>query len=149
MPHALSGTGFVVARRHSPLRITACSWVSSKWAGRAPDEVALLRVFVGGALDPEAARMADDDVIAVAVHDVSAVLGMATPPVFARVHRWIDAGAQHNVGHGAMMRQIDRHRAHAPGLFLAGSGFNAIGVPDCIADGRDAAAAAAGYVKIE
>ena len=149
VPHALSGTGFVVARRHSRLRITACSWVSSKWTGRAPDDVALLRVFVGGATDPEAARMGDDDLIGVAVHDVSAVLGMTTPPVLTRVHRWIDAGAQHNVGHGALMSQIDQRRAQEPGLFLAGSGFSAIGVPDCIADGRNAAAAAAGYVKIQ
>lgn len=143
VPHPLDGTGFVVARRHSPLRITACSWVSSKWAGRAPDEVALLRVFLGGAHDPEAVALDDEELIGAAVRDVSAVLGMTTAPAFAHVHRWAGAGAQHNVGHGALVREIDRLRVLEPGLFFAGSGFNAIGVPDCVADGRRAAEAAA------
>ena len=34
-PHPLRGSGFVVARQHSRLRITACTWVSSKWSHRA------------------------------------------------------------------------------------------------------------------
>jgi protoporphyrinogen oxidase len=32
-------------------------------------------------------------------------------------------------------------------MFLAGSGFRAIGIPDCIADGRDTAARAAEFVR--
>ncbi len=35
-----------------------------------------------------------------------------------------------------------------PGLFVAGSGFHSIGVPDCVADGRAAAARAAAFVAI-
>ena len=56
----LSGTGFVVARRESDVRITACTWVSSKWDGRAPEGTALLRAFVGGAHDPGAVDLDDD-----------------------------------------------------------------------------------------
>ena len=33
-----------------------------------------------------------------------------------------------------------------PGLFLAGSGFRAIGIPDSIADGRETAASAAAFI---
>jgi protoporphyrinogen oxidase len=32
-------------------------------------------------------------------------------------------------------------------LFVAGSGFRAVGIPDCVTDGRSAAAAAAEFVK--
>ena len=43
--HPLDGTGFVVARRHSDVRITAATWVSAKWDARAPaDAVAHPRV---------------------------------------------------------------------------------------------------------
>jgi protoporphyrinogen oxidase len=35
-----------------------------------------------------------------------------------------------------------------PGLFVAGSGFESIGIPDCIANGRRVAAAAADYVRM-
>jgi oxygen-dependent protoporphyrinogen oxidase len=140
---SLSGTGFVVARRHSALRITACTWVTSKWAGRAPDEMVLIRVFLGGATDPDIAAAPNDELAAIATRDVSSVLNIAEPPILTRVHRWIDAGAQHNVGHGDRMRRLDELLAAAPGLFAAGSGFRSIGVPDCVADGRRAAAAAA------
>ena len=39
--------------------------------------------------------------------------------------------------------RIEQRLETLPGLFVAGSGFRAIGVPDCIADGRAAAARAA------
>jgi protoporphyrinogen/coproporphyrinogen III oxidase len=148
VPHPLSGTGFVVARQHSALRIVACSWVTSKWAGRAPDEMVLLRAFIGGATDPDAVALPDAALIELATADLAAVLGMTTAPVLARVHRWVAAGAQHNVGHAERMERIDRLVADEPGLFVAGSGFRSIGVPDCIAEGRRAAGAAADYVKI-
>ena len=54
--HPLAGSGFVVARQHSRLRITACTWVSSKWQERARPDMVLLRAFLGGALDPGACR---------------------------------------------------------------------------------------------
>jgi protoporphyrinogen oxidase len=33
-----------------------------------------------------------------------------------------------------------------PGLFVTGSGFRSIGIPDCIADGRETAARAAAFI---
>ena len=57
--HPLAGSGFVVARRHNTLRITACTWVSSKWEDRAPADHVLLRAFVGGAHDPGAVDLDD------------------------------------------------------------------------------------------
>ena len=40
------------------------------------------------------------------------------------------------VGHGARVRAIEARLDAHPGLFGAGSGFGAIGIPDCIAHGR-------------
>lgn len=140
--HPLAGSGFVVARRHNALRITACTWVSSKWRGRAPAGSVLLRAYIGGAHDPAAVDLDDEELEAVAVRDLSTVLGITGAPQLARVHRWRNAGAQHNVGHAARQARIDARLAHHRGLRVAGSGFRALGVPDCIADGRAAAAAA-------
>jgi oxygen-dependent protoporphyrinogen oxidase len=148
VPHPLNGSGFVVARRHSTLRIIACSWVTSKWTGRAPDEMVLLRAFLGGAHDPDAVALSDNALVETASADLGGVLGITAPPVMARVHRWIAAGAQHNIGHEERIRRIEQILADEPGLFVSGSGFRSIGVPDCIADGRRAGAAAADYVKI-
>jgi oxygen-dependent protoporphyrinogen oxidase len=63
------------------------------------------------------------------------------------VQRWIQAGAQYNVGHAAHLARVDERLAVLPGLFVAGSGFHSIGVPDCVADGRAAGARAASLIR--
>ena len=148
IPHPLAGSGFVVARRHSAVRITACTWVSSKWEGRAPAGHALLRAFLGGAHDPSVVDLGDDELIQTAVADVSRVLGIARPPMLARVYRWRNSGAQHHVGHRARMEGLAARLRNLPGLFVTGSGFESIGIPDCVAHGRRAAAAAADCVTM-
>ena len=144
VPHSLDGTGFVVARRHSDVRITACTWVSSKWADRAPEDTALLRVFIGGAHDPQAVDLDDEAIIGIARHDLNRVLGIAAEPVLTRVYRWRRAGAQHTVGHLQRVARIEERLAPL-GIFAAGSGFRSVGIPDCVADARRAALAAAEY----
>jgi protoporphyrinogen/coproporphyrinogen III oxidase len=147
--HPLNGSGFVVARQHSTLRVTACTWASSKWRGRAPAHTILLRVFLGGASDPDAASLSDDELIEIAVRDISSVLGITDAPRLARVHRWMRAGAQHHVGHAARIARIEDRLAALDGLFVAGSGFRAIGIPDCVTDGRATAVEAARFVKMK
>jgi oxygen-dependent protoporphyrinogen oxidase len=143
----LSGTGFVVARRESDVRITACTWVSSKWDGRAPEGTALLRAFVGGAHDPRAVDLDDDELIAVARGDLGRVLGIHADPTLARVYRWRNAGPQYAVGHADRMAALqDRLKRHR-GFFVAGSGFHGVGIPDCISDARAVAAQAMSFVR--
>lgn len=136
--HELAGSGFVVARVPGAPRITACTWVSSKWSGRAPGGWALLRAFVGGAHDPDAVALPNGDLVQTAVADVSRVLGITTAPQLTRVYRWPDAGAQHTVGHLDRIARLEHRLAAHRGIVVAGSGFRSIGIPDCIADGRAA-----------
>ncbi len=151
--HPLAGTGFVVARRppsrgqQSDVRITACTWVSSKWDERAPEGTALLRAFLGGAHDPDVLSLTDEAMVAAVRDDLGRVLGISAAPSLARVHRWPRAGAQHLVGHLARVEAIERRLAGHGGLFVAGSGFRAVGIPDCVADARRVAADAAAYVR--
>jgi oxygen-dependent protoporphyrinogen oxidase len=62
------------------------------------------------------------------------------------VYRWRRAGAQHNVGQIARVSEIERRLSADRGIFVAGSGFRSVGIPDCVADGRAAAAAACGTI---
>ena len=146
MAHPLDGTGFVVARRHSDVRITACTWVSSKWEHRAPAGTVLLRVFLGGAHDPDVVSLDDEQLVAAARTDLARVLGITEAPALRRVYRWPNAGPQHLVGHLARVDTIERRLAAHAGLFVAGSGFRSVGIPDCIADARRVAAEAAAFV---
>jgi len=140
--HALNGSGFVVARDANRLRITACTWISSKWSNRAPPGMALLRAFVGGSHDPSALDLDDAGLVELASKELSPILRIEGRPVLSRVYRWRRAGAQHNVGQIARVTQIEQRLASHRGILVAGSGFRSIGIPDCIADGRAAAAAA-------
>jgi oxygen-dependent protoporphyrinogen oxidase len=136
--HSLSGTGFVVARRQSDVRITACTWVSSKWEHRAPAGAVLLRAFAGGVHDPAAVDLDDRTLVGIVRRDLEATLGITAAPSLWRVYRWRRASVQHNVGQLARVAAIDARLAAHPGLLVAGAGFRAVGIPDCIADARAA-----------
>lgn len=133
--HALNGSGFVVPRVEGT-GILAASWLSSKWPHRAPEGFALMRTFLGGARDPEALSLSDADMIDRSLRALTPLLGITAAPLFTRVYRWEHANAQHEVGHLARVGAIDRLLDAHPGLFLTGSGYRGVGIPDCIADGR-------------
>lgn len=145
--HPLNGSGFVVARDRNAPRITACTWVSSKWSNRAPPGMALLRAFVGGSHDPSAVDLTDDALVALASKDLGPILGITGSAVLSRVYRWRLAGAQHNVGQIARVNEIEQRLAAHRGIFVAGSGFRSVGIPDCIGDGRAAAASACSSIR--
>jgi oxygen-dependent protoporphyrinogen oxidase len=143
--HQMRGSGFVVPRvERSPL--LAATWVTSKWPHRAPDGHVLLRAFLGGGRDPRRLEQTDAELIALARDAVADVMPIAGDALFTRLYRWTRQSPQHEVGHLERLAAIEQYLARVPGLFLTGSGFRSIGIPDCIADGRDTAARAATFV---
>jgi oxygen-dependent protoporphyrinogen oxidase len=142
----LRGTGFVVPRvERSPL--LAATWVTSKWPGRAPEGHALVRAFLGGGRDPHRLERTDEELIEAARDELEEILDIEGDPLFARLYRWTRQSPQHEVGHLDRVAAIEQHLASVPGLFLTGSGFRAIGIPDCIADGRETAVRATAFVR--
>ena len=137
----------VVGFGRLPNGILAVTWLSSKWPNRAPAETALLRTFVGGSRDPEALARTDAELVGRSLDAMRPVLALRGEPLFTRVYRFERASAQHEVGHRARMREIDRRLAAQPGLFLTGSGFRGVGIPDCIADARAQAARAGEWIQ--
>ncbi len=133
--HPCAGMGFIVPRGEMT-RLLAVSWVSSKWAGRAPRDWVVLRAFAGGAFDADVLDVTDDRLVAQTHHDLASLLGIGGLPVFARVHRWADANPQYDVGHLARVARIAQQQAATPGLFLTGSAYRGVGMPDVIADAR-------------
>ena len=142
---AMRGSGFVVPRvERNPL--LAATWVTSKWPGRAPDGHVLLRGFLGGGRDPHRLDRNDDELIEIAREALAEVMTISGPPLFSRLYRWSRHSPQYEVGHLERLAAIEGHLARIPGLFVTGSGFRSIGIPDCIADARETAARAAGFV---
>ena len=144
--HPMRGSGFVVPRvERSPL--LAGTWVTSKWPGRAPDGHVLLRGFLGGGRDPHRLERDDAELIESAREELARVLGITGAPLFSRLQRWTRRSPQFVVGHLQRVATIEARLASIPGLFLTGSGFRAIGIPDCIADGRAVAGRTAEFLS--
>lgn len=145
--HPMLGSGFVVPRvERSPL--LAATWVTSKWPHRAPEGHVLLRGFLGGGRDPRRLDAGDDELVALVVEELTTLLGISGEPLFSRLFRWTKQSPQYEVGHLRRVATIDQQLASIPGMFVTGSGFRAIGIPDCIADGRDTAARAATFLAV-
>lgn len=145
--HPLEGSGFVVPRvESSPL--LAATWVSSKWPGRAPDGHVLLRGFLGGGRDPGRLDHSDSELVRLAHDALASTLNIEGEPVLTLLSRFPRQSPQYEVGHLSRVASIQERLSAVPGLFLAGSGFRAIGIPDCIADGRETAGRAAAFVGV-
>jgi protoporphyrinogen/coproporphyrinogen III oxidase len=140
--HPLDGYGLLVPRGEG-MRTTAVTFSSTKLPGRAPDGHVLLRGFLGGVQDPDVLDLADERLAETVERELRPLLGVAGRPVVRRVYRWPEATPQMEVGHLERMADLDAQVARVPGLFLAGAGLRAVGIPDVVADATRTAAAAA------
>ncbi|HVX37931.1 MAG TPA: protoporphyrinogen oxidase [Gemmatimonadaceae bacterium] len=138
VPAQLRGTGYTVPRiQKRP--VLACTFVTNKFAGRAPDGVVLLRAFLGGAGRGEFVRHSDDEILSVVRAELGEVLGITTAPHFVQINRFDRVMAQYNLGHLERVERIEQRLATVPGLALAGNALRGVGIPDCIASGQRAA----------
>jgi oxygen-dependent protoporphyrinogen oxidase len=143
--HPLDGSGFVVPKVEG-LPILAASWLSSKWPHRAPEDFVLMRAFAGGSRDPKAIEQSDSALVTAALDALRPLLGISGAPILTRVYRWPRSTAQHEVGHLARIDAIEASLRGTPGLFVTGSGFRGVGIPDCIADARTTAGQVADWL---
>jgi oxygen-dependent protoporphyrinogen oxidase len=135
--HPLDGYGYVVPRSEQT-SVLACTWTSSKWEGRAPDDRALLRVFLGR----HELSQDDGELVRLARGEVD-ILGIAAEPELVRIRRWPRGMPQYALGHPERLARIDAGLERHPGLALAGAAYRGVGIPDCIHSGEEAARAVA------
>lgn len=138
----VDGFGFVVPRVEGR-RAIAASFSSYKFPGRAPRGRTLVRVFVGGALQPELADLDDARLVAVAREELADLVGLVGEPDLSLVARWPERMPQYQVGHLDRVARIEALAATA-GIELAGAPYRGVGVPQCI---RSADAAVARVVS--
>lgn len=136
--HPLDGFGFVVPLIENR-SILSGSFSSVKFSGRAPDHSVLIRVFIGGACQPELLQLSEQDLIQLAVRELTDLLGVRQEPLTVDVARWPAAMPQYHVGHGQRIERIRRLVAEHPGIELAGKSYDGVGIPSCIRSGELAA----------
>jgi protoporphyrinogen/coproporphyrinogen III oxidase len=132
--HPLKGFGFLVPKRERKL-MAACTWMGNKFSYRVPDDMVLLRCFMGG----DALKESDDSLVEAAQSELRSIMGIQAEPVFHSIARWPNSMAQYTVGHEQRLRQIESIVKGIPGFHLAGNCYRGIGLPDCIKAGKEAA----------
>jgi protoporphyrinogen/coproporphyrinogen III oxidase len=136
-PGALEGTGFLVPY-DEPEKIAGCSWSSSKWPERAPEGVALVRVFLGREGGFEVDAESDENLLKIANEAVGRILGAQGGPLRTWLRRWPSALPLYHVGHLERMQRIENALAGS-GVALTGASYRGVGIPDCVRQANETA----------
>jgi oxygen-dependent protoporphyrinogen oxidase len=136
--HPLDGFGAVVPAIEGR-SILAISFLSVKFPRRAPAGTVLMRVFVGGATQPELFELDDDAVTGLVERELAELLGVTGAPLLVEVSRHCRTMPLYTLGHLERVAGIRALAARHSRLILTGNAFDGVGIPDVI---RNAEAAA-------
>lgn len=138
LPRPLDGYGYVIPRSEGR-KALACTWTSTKFPHRAPQEHALIRVFIGRAGQNQNISWNKKGLLDIAREELRSTLGISASPLLNRIYLWERAMPQYNLGHPERLARIEYNLNNYPDLALAGNGYHGIGIPDCIHSGELAA----------
>jgi oxygen-dependent protoporphyrinogen oxidase len=119
--------------------ILAASFASHKFTGRAPQGYTLIRVFMGGAVQPEILNQPDEALIRTAVDELRRMIGLTGEPEWSSVRRWDRAMPQYHVGHLQRVAEIEREISTLDGVEICGNGLRGVGIAPVVRAARQAA----------
>ena len=119
---APDGFGVLIPRGEGP-RILGCLWDSTVFPNRAGEGRVLVRAMIGGALDTEAVKLSDAELLSIVKSDLANVMNLKAVPVLERVYRHSMGIGQYNVGHGEHIHTLESKLQGFPGLLVSGSSF--------------------------
>jgi oxygen-dependent protoporphyrinogen oxidase len=123
--HPLNGFGMLVPKVERR-KMTACTWMNTKFPHRVAPGLALLRVFLPGL------ALSDDEMVELARTELRETMGVSAVPVFQTVSRWPKSLPLYEVGHEKRVAETKRLLADLPGLQVIGNAFQGVGIPDCV-----------------
>jgi oxygen-dependent protoporphyrinogen oxidase len=130
------GSGFLVPRTEG-LTITACTWTSVKWLHTAPDDTVLVRCYVGHSASTQTMAYSDEQLTARVRSDLLRTMGIDAEPLFSEVTKWSESMPQYPVDHLDRLQQFKKKLNEAmPGVYVTGSGYEGVGLPDCIGQAK-------------
>lgn len=140
------GHGFFVPHT-AGLPVVAATFVNVKFPERVPGGQIVARVFLGGALHPDAVERSDGDLLDLAERTMKPLLGLREPPLWSRIWRHPLAIPQRSMGYLAVAARLFERLKALPGLAFAGGPLGAYGLPDSIAAGEEAADRLMGWME--
>lgn len=133
---ALDGTGYVIAKGEGNA-LTACSWMHKKWPHMAPENKALLRVYIGSAFVRDLLTESDDTIADFALRELRKIQHVGIP-IFTRVERHVDTMPQYEVGHKQYVRAFEETMSSLDGVEACGAILHGVGLPDCVDSAKQA-----------
>jgi oxygen-dependent protoporphyrinogen oxidase len=127
----IKGFGFVVPAIEKR-SIIAVSAISAKYGNRAPQDMVMLRVFMGGSLNHDLNHLDEHDLKLVALSELNLYLKTKSDPIKVWVKRWPESMPQYKIGHRTLVAKIEEELIRHPQLALAGNSYEGVGIPDCI-----------------
>lgn len=136
----------VLIPRNAGYRALGVTWDGYLFP-RGEDEQLLVRVLLGGAFDPDVAKLDPEAVTAIAEEEMARLLGVPEAPRYRRARLWPRAIPQYELGHLDRVRRIEDELARTPGLFLAGNALYGPSFGKAAARGVACADAAVEYLS--
>lgn len=143
--HRMDGFGFVVPIVEQR-KILSGSFASVKYLGRAPEDEVVIRVFIGGACQPELLESTDEELRAIATRELAELMGISGEPLLTRIVRYPDTMPQYYVGHRERIQDIETRAGRLGGFFLTGNAYHGVGIPLCIHGGEKTASNVHAYL---
>ncbi|WP_313894508.1 protoporphyrinogen oxidase [Psychrobacillus sp.] len=141
----LNGSGFVIPRKEGR-NLTACTWSSSKWLHAAPSDKVLLRCYVGRGGAEQWVHLTEQELLAKVLSDLDEIMGIKATPLFHEITRLCQSMPQYPVEHAEKLKEVrETLQTKAPGIYVCGAGYEGVGVPDCIDQGKRAAEQVVNY----
>ncbi|MFA6686674.1 MAG: protoporphyrinogen oxidase [Desulfuromonas sp.] len=134
----LNGFGYLIPRQEH-CSVLGTLWDSSIFTCRAAEGKVLLRSMMGGATNPEAVHLSDEQVQILVQADLKRIMGITCAPEFVRIFRHQRAIPQYVVGHAQRLSSIEAALVQHPAIILTGNAYRGIGLNDCVSNARKAA----------
>lgn len=135
------GTGFITAK-NDELSCNACTWTSRKWKHTSESGNLLVRLFYKSSHPSfESLKgMNEDELLHVALDDISKSLGITAEPVSSEITDWSNTMPAYQITHPKTVEVLEKELADSyPGILLAGCSYYGVGIPDCIENGQKTA----------
>jgi oxygen-dependent protoporphyrinogen oxidase len=140
--HDLDGFGFIIPRFEKK-RILGTIWSSSIFTDQAPSGAVQMRTMVGGATDPQAVGLPDEQLFDIVTADLRPMLDITGTPSYVRIYKYERGIPQFVLGHPSRLAALDDCLSRLPGLFFTGNAYDGVGLNDCVVRSEKAVTAVA------
>jgi protoporphyrinogen/coproporphyrinogen III oxidase len=129
--HPLDGFGFLIPRTQG-LRTLGSIWTTSIFTNRAPNGYVQFRSMIGGAGDPLALQLSDEELWSLLKQELGPLVGIKQDPAFIRIYRWQRGIPQFTLGHRERRCRLEKLASRHRGLFMVGNAYYGVGLNDCV-----------------